>query len=198
MGSDQSTVSSLEDLRIPSSLQSDEDKIKALSKLKEDIKTKRSGCLEVLTKEIEYQKLVAVRIIDFSENERLIVCTLELLNAIGNVGVTVVEESPNFGKDFFVEHSGSRVVSSGLFSTIPDASLLIIQIILKLSKFPTSIDFLGKSNSCCTNRRIRSSNRQVQGVHSNGKEGRAKLHIPHANDNRNPPQLLLLRTGKDL
>lgn len=83
MGNDQSTVSSLEDLKDPSKLVSNEDKIKALNNLKEDIKSKRSGCIELLTKEIEYQKLIAGRVIDFSESEALIVPTLELLKAVG-------------------------------------------------------------------------------------------------------------------
>jgi hypothetical protein len=39
-----------------------------------------------------------------------------------------------------------------LFSKLPPASLLIIEIILKLSKFPTSLDFLGKSNQYTNNR----------------------------------------------
>jgi hypothetical protein len=85
MGNDQSTVSSLEDLKNPSKLQSNEDKIKILNQLKEDIKTKRSGCVELLTKEIEYQKLIAGRVIEFSESESLIVPTLEILKAVGKL-----------------------------------------------------------------------------------------------------------------
>ena len=85
MGNTQSTISSLEDLKDPSKLKSNEDKIQILNQLKEDIKTKRSGCVELLTKEIEYQKLIAGKIIKFSESEALIVPTLELLKAVGKL-----------------------------------------------------------------------------------------------------------------
>lgn len=82
MGNQQDTIISIEAFKVPESLDTDEKKLKAINALKEDLLVIKPAKLLETIMEKGYQEAVSYRIIEYVENENLIISTLELLKAL--------------------------------------------------------------------------------------------------------------------
>lgn len=123
---------------------------KALMALRSDIVCRSpSNVLELLVAG-RYQEPLASRIMEFAEDESLIVDTLDILKLICTRSectiFVLVEVSPEFARNFFLEYSGSATMVTGMFSKNPEAVFRTIEIIFRLSGSKETLSWLDKSN----------------------------------------------------